>query len=105
MAYVAEDASQLLKRLDSDTARVIADQLKSLPDIEDVAGSTLVLPGLPEGYRAVALPSGYLAIYRKLSDAESEGISGGLSPGEDAYLVADLVPLMDDIPRRLMATS
>ncbi len=102
--YLAETVARTLKGLDADTARVVAEELKSLPTIESMARSTLALPGLEEGYKAVALPSGYLAVYRQLSDAEAKEMPGGYSPDEDSYLVADLVSLMDDIPHRLTAS-
>jgi hypothetical protein len=44
-------------------------------------------------YRSLTLPSGYLALYRRLTPVEIKDVSGEYSD-RDAYLVADLVRLV-----------
>lgn len=93
-AYVASSAASILKGMDATLARHIAAELKDLPTLEGEAVSPVSIPGIGDGYRGIVLPSGYLAVYRELSDLEKKEMPGGYS-ADPAYLVADLVLLVD----------
>jgi hypothetical protein len=91
-AFVAKRAAKTLQRLDDGTAVALRVELHSLPTLEAVSGHQAV-KGLPSGYRSLTLPSGYLALYRRLTPVEIKDVTGDYSD-QDAYLVADLVRLI-----------
>ena len=71
--------------------RVVA-ELHTLPTLEE-ASRRAPISDVPGGYRSVTLPSGYMAVYRRLTPVEIRQVTGDYM-NEDAYLVADLVRLV-----------
>jgi len=94
-SYLAADAAAALKKMPPETSRAIAEELKSIPVLEGTStGSTMRIPGLDRpDYRALTLPSGYVVIYRRLSEQEVKEM--GDTPLDENYLVANLVRVVD----------
>ncbi|MGO8870925.1 MAG: hypothetical protein ACLQPH_05890 [Acidimicrobiales bacterium] len=91
-ALLGSAPARFLKELDPMKSRVLAHDLKALPAIEQVSGTGLVLAGLPRDYRAVAVPSGYMVMYRHLTDVEKKERHQPVD--QDVVLVADIQPLV-----------
>lgn len=89
--FLARKAARMLPPLGHDVAGALVAELHALPTLED-ANRLQPIPELPAGYRSLILPSGYVAVYRRLTPVEIKQVTGDYSAA-DAYLVADLVPL------------
>ncbi|HWS47640.1 MAG TPA: hypothetical protein VN636_17395 [Acidimicrobiia bacterium] len=91
-AFVAKPAAKQLRRTDDGMANALAQELQALPTLEE-ASRRPPIGGLPAGYRSLALPSGYVVLYRRLTPVELNRATGHYAD-QDAYLVADLVPVI-----------
>jgi hypothetical protein len=90
--FVARAVAKTLRHLDDVTAGALAVELQSLPMLEAM-NQLAPIKDLPTGYRSLTLPSGYLALYRRLTPVEIKHVTGEYTD-RDAYLVADLVRLI-----------
>src|SRR5215475_2339544 len=89
--FLARKAARIVHSLGHDGAAALVAELHALPTLED-ANQLQPITDLPGGYRSLILPSGYVAVYRRLTPVEIKQVTGDYSAA-DAYLVADLVPL------------
>jgi hypothetical protein len=92
--FLSEASVRVLSSLEPDVAQAVKAQLKRLSVLESAAEGGVSVVGLGEEYRALALPSGFLAIYRHLTPEESKE----LFDGSDAVLVVDLRPMSTSVP-------
>jgi hypothetical protein len=92
--FVARKVARVLRQLDDLSAQAVAIELASLPTLE-ASNRLAPIRDLPTGYKALALPSGYLVLYRRMTPVEIKDVTGDYVD-RDAYLVADLVRLFDD---------
>lgn len=89
--FVAKKPARMLQPLGHDVAAALVAELHALPTLEGL-NRLQPIADLPGGYQSLILPSGYVAVYRRLTPVEIKQVTGDYS-AEDAYLVADLVPL------------
>jgi hypothetical protein len=92
-AFVAKTAVQHLRRTDEDVVNALTEELEALPTLEETS-RIAPIEGLPAGYRCITLPSGYIVLYRRLTPVEVNQATGAYTD-QDAYLVADVLPLID----------
>jgi hypothetical protein len=91
-AFISESAAKVLRRNSDEVSGALMQEMLALPMLEETS-RVAPIEGIATGYRSVTLPSGHLAVYRRLTPVEAERATGAY-PDEDAYLVADLVPLV-----------
>jgi hypothetical protein len=92
-AFVSQTAAKQLRREGADIANVLSEELQALPSLEE-ASRRAPIDELPAGYRSLVLPSGYIVVYRRLTPVEINQATGAYTE-EDAYLVADLLPVLN----------
>jgi hypothetical protein len=91
-AFVANPAVDTLRHADEETAGALTQELHALPMLEETSRMAPI-EGFATGYKSVTLPSGYMAVYRRLTPVEIKEATGTY-PERDAYVVANLVPLI-----------
>ena len=91
-AFVANSAAKMLQRSDDETSGALMQELLALPVLEE-ASRIAPIEGVAAGYRSLTLPSGYMAVYRRLTPVEIRETTGSYTD-ENAYLIANLVPLV-----------
>jgi hypothetical protein len=92
-AFVAKTAVRRLRGTDDEVVNALTQELEALPTLEETS-RIAPIEGLPAGYRCLTLPSGYMVLYRRLTPVEVNQATGAYTD-EDAYLVADVRPLID----------
>jgi len=90
--FMANAAAKMLRHSDDETVSALTQELQNLPKLEETSRMAPI-EGPAAGYRSLTLPSGYMAVYRRMTPVEIKQATGEYAD-EDAYLVADLVPLI-----------
>jgi hypothetical protein len=93
-AFISKTAAQRIRRTDDATARALTEELQALPLLEQ-ANRMPPIDDVAAGYRSVTLPSGYVALYRRLTPPEVNEATGAYAD-HDIFFVADLVPLISE---------
>jgi hypothetical protein len=91
-AFVSSRTAKMLQRADGETADALRQELHAIPMLEDTS-RLAPIEGVMAGYRSLTLPSGYMAVYRRLTPVEVKQATGAYTE-HDSYLVANLVPLI-----------